>query len=292
MLHSVKTNSMRKVLSVSVFFVAFSLLLSCKSDDPSPKTTFDISVDAPVTVAAGAESYVYVYKESGVPETRYASKISFTVPDNIYEVKVNRFTRSSSPTLNEPRKVDEDFSNHTTIAMARKSHTFSFPSGVGLKINANEKFDIGMKVINPTATDIKSLKSSVTFEAPTTTITHEALPFAFYNLNVSMPPASAGTITTNFTAPEKWTLVMMTSFAGKYITNVKVSTIKNGIAAEVYNSNDWEDPLVKTLDALVLNPGDKLKLEADYNNTSNHTVTFGNGSDDDFTGVFLYYYKD
>jgi hypothetical protein len=283
---------MRKATSVSVFFIALSLLLSCKSDDPAVQTTFDMLLDAPVAIAAGEETYVYVYKESGVAETRYASKISITVSDDINEVKVNRFTSSPLPTLNEPRKGAEDFNNHTTIAMARKSHTFSFPSGVGLKINSNEKFDIGMKVINVTATSINSLKSSVTFEAPATTITHEALPFTFYNGNVNMPAGSTGTITTTFTATEKWHLVMMTSFASKFITNVKVSTIKGGTITEVYNSTDWEDPLVKSLDAIALNVGDGLRLEADYNNTSSQPVRFGNGSNDDFTGVFAYYYRD
>lgn len=287
---------MRKTFLIFSLFVLLCLLLSCKNDDsaddPAPKTTFDIVVDAPVTVKAGEDQTVYVYKDVSVPETRYANKITFTVPAHITHVTVNRYDGSPVPTLDQPRIGSEDIEKEIPVALARRSQVFSFAPGIGLKLSANDKFDVGIRVINATATDITPVKSSIVFEAPATTVTHEAMPFVFYNLMVYMPSGATGVSTYTYQATEKMNVVMLTNFSSKYITDLKIHVIKASTQELVYTSTDWEDPLVKSFDAMVLNAGDKLKLEATYTNPTSHAISFGTSSEDDFTGVFGYYYRD
>ena len=284
---------MCRTFFLSGFFVVSALMSGCKDDDPTVKTTFDLVVDAPVTVKSGEEKTIYVYKDPGVTQTRYANKITFTVPANISQVHLTRFTGSTAPKIDEPREVgSEQFNNHQVLAVIRKSQSYTFAPGIGLKLNASDKFDVGMKVINPTTSDITSLKSSVSIDAPETTVTHEALPFIFYNTMVSMPPGATGKSTYSFKPTEKMNVVMLSNFSSKYITYLEIYIVKSGVSELVYTSKDWENPLIKSFDPLVLNPGDALKLEATYTNPTNHTVHFGDGSDDDFTGAFGYYYKD
>ena len=63
--------------------------------------------------------------------------------------------------------------------------------------------------------------------------------------------------------------------------------------AAVYIAYDWEHPPILELDPpLILEPGQGLRLEATYNNTTNRTLRFGLLSVDEMMILFGAYYVD
>ena len=60
----------------------------------------------------------------------------------------------------------------------------------------------------------------------------------------------------------------------------------------VYESTDWEHPLIKNLATpLVLQAGEGLTSEITYNNKTSQTVRFGLLSEDEMGIIFGYYYE-
>jgi hypothetical protein len=171
---------------------------------------------------------------------------------------------------------------------------YHFPPGVALRIPSNSGFDLNAHSINRTGevTQGENYVNLHTIESRE--VEHVAELLNMNNLDFSLPPNAVTTVTRTFRTDERIHVFQLFSHAHEHMTEFKAFIDGGSRSGElVYIAYDWEHPPILELDPpLILEPGQGLRLEATYNNTTNRTLRFGLLSVDEMMILFGAYYVD
>ena len=171
---------------------------------------------------------------------------------------------------------------------------YHFPPGVALRIPSNSGFDLNAHSINRTGevTQGENYVNLHTIESRE--VEHVAELLNMNNLDFSLPPNAVTTVTRTFRTDERIHVFQLFSHAHEHMTEFKAFMDGGSRSGElVYIAYDWEHPPILELDPpLILEPGQGLRLEATYNNTTNRTLRFGLLSVDEMMILFGAYYVD
>ena len=172
--------------------------------------------------------------------------------------------------------------------------TYHFPPGVALRVPSGSGFDLNPHNINRTGEVMQGEVYVNLHTIESTEVEHIAELLNLNNLDFSLPPNSVTTITRTFRTDERIQIFQLFSHAHEHMTEFKVFIDGGPRSGElVYIAYDWQHPPILELDPpLVLEPGQGLRLETTYNNTTNRTLRFGLLSVDEMMILFGAYYVD
>lgn len=174
-----------------------------------------------------------------------------------------------------------------------QEHDYTFPEGIALRIPANYSFDFNSHYVNKTAGKIPGEVYVNLYKMPKEQVKIVANSINMGNEDFRLTPnqVTIATKTFKFSKPTK--VLMLTShthkLGEKFVIKIAGGT-RNGEI--VYESTDWEHPLIKTFNIpLEFKAGEGLTSEITYNNNTTKTVRFGLTSEDEMGIIFGYYYE-
>ncbi len=171
---------------------------------------------------------------------------------------------------------------------------YSFPAGVALRIPSNSGFDLNSHSVNRSA-EVTQGEAWVNFHTVDPSEVEHVAELLFMNTtDFSLPPNTVTTVIRTFPIDERVQIFQLFSHAHEHMTEFRVFIDGGPRSGElVYVAYDWEHPPILELDPpLILEPGQGLRLEATYNNTTNRTLRFGLLSVDEMMILFGGYYVD
>ncbi len=263
---------MRKALFLALMLVA----CSCSSEPVSaPAAPDDVLVPAPMHVEPGQDltvcSYLRAKNTDPVDVSAFITDqapgghhiVVYTV-DHAIDLAPHACTQGGSPGWN-------------TVAISQKQHEeVRFPNGVGYRLEPNQQFVIETHFINASNTPVDA-QSTVAIEyAPAGSVMQKAGTFYYGTMNINAQPNSAFSASGTCSPPEPLHIRTMLGHQHRMGTGVSVSLIPSGGAPqEIYTSTSWENAPLKTWDeGLVVMPGDKLRVDCDWNNTSGELLRY------------------
>jgi hypothetical protein len=246
---------------------------------------------------------------------------AFTALGNTEEVYVNRFetamrpgthhlilydfwNRTTYPPHNELRDIRyangqynpqtfESIENQLYVFGTQlRSTDYSYPDGVAMKVSPNKSYDVNTHYTNYGDTTITGEVYVNLHTIPKSEVQHVAKQFLVSDNDFVLPARKVTTIHAEHGWGDTRNIFMLTAHAHQTMTEFKIF-IKGGDrdGELVYYTNDWEHPVIEEYDPpIVLNPGEKLRTETTYNNTTNKVLRFGLLSTDEMNIVFGAYY--
>ncbi len=174
-----------------------------------------------------------------------------------------------------------------------QEHDYQFPEGVALRIPANYSFDFNSHYVNKTTGKIPGEVFVNLYKLDKAKVKIVANSLNLANENFNLPAGQRTVVTKNFTFSKPTKVLMLTShthkLGEKYVIKI-VGGDRNGEV--VYESTDWEHPLIKTFaQPLEFKKGEGLMSEVTYNNITTKAVRFGLTSEDEMDIIFGYYYE-
>ncbi len=272
---------------------------------PKPSEGLQLHLE-PFEVANTYEREIFVRKPVGNASELYINRVQTRMrPGSHHFILYNFKNTTNLPTEGQVRDLrNSDGTNNLLTFLSMQNHVFwagtqtqehdyQFPEGVALRIPANYSFDFNSHYVNKTAGKIpgevyvnlyKLEKEKVKIVANSLNLGHESF---------SLPAGQRTVVTKTFTFSKPTKVLMLTShthkLGEKYVIKI-VGGPRNGEI--VYESTDWEHPLIKTfVQPLEFNKGEGLMSEVTFNNTTTKTVKFGLTSEDEMDIIFGYYYE-
>ena len=186
-------------------------------------------------------------------------------------------------------------SNHVFWAGTQTlSYDYTLPEGAALYVPAGYSFDLNAHNVNKTATPSTGEVYANLYTIPKSKVVNVVQALDLGNQDLKLPAGQKTTATKSFTFSTATKVLMLTShahkLAEKFVIKINGGT-RNGEV--VYESNDWENPLIKTFATPILfKKGEGFTSEITYNNNTTKAVKFGLTSEDEMGIIFGYYYED
>jgi hypothetical protein len=273
-------------------------------DAPTAAEGFQLKID-PFTVSPNTEREVFVNKVTPNTSAVYVNKYILKGRPNSHHFVLYGFQNAATaPAPNLLRDLyNADGTVNVGTFLQTQNHIFlgggtdvntsyTFPTGVALKVAPNTPFDLNAHYFNKTTASLPGENFINLYTTPQANVVKEAKSINFSNFNFSIPANSTRTITTNFTFANAVTVFMLTSHFHKlgqrYIIKINGGP-RNGEI--IYESTDWQHPIVTNYSTPIqLAAGQGLTSVVTYNNITNKTVTAGLTSEDEMNIIFGYYY--
>jgi hypothetical protein len=182
---------------------------------------------------------------------------------------------------------------HVFIAGAMsQTSDYQFPAGTALKLPASMSIDVNVHYVNRTANEIPGEAFANLYTVPASSVVNVAQTLNLGNTSISLPPGKSTTLSKTFTMSQTTSIIMLTSHMHQLGTRFQIQIVGGSRDGEqVYDNTDWEHPQQITFaQPLVLQKGQGLKSIITWNNTTDHTVTFGLQSTDEMGIIFGYWY--
>ena len=271
---------------------------------PAAGEGFQLAIN-PFTVNPNTEREVFINRASPNTSTVYVNKFTTQGRPNSHHFVLYGFINTNLlPPLNTLRDLhNADGSTNSTTYAQMQNHiflgggtdvntTYTFPTGVALKILAGTQLDLNAHYFNKQTTALTGENYINLYTVPQASVVKEAQSINFANYNFSIPANSRKTITTNFTFNKAVTVITLTSHFHKMGEKFQIKILGGTRNGEiVYENTDWEHPLVLNLTTPIqLKAGEGLTGVVTYNNTTSKTITFGLTSEDEMNIIFGYYY--
>jgi Copper type II ascorbate-dependent monooxygenase, C-terminal domain len=273
-------------------------------DPPAAADGFQLKID-PFTVSPNTEREVFLRRNTPNTSTVYVNKYTMAGRPNSHHFVLYGYQNTAAlPPVNTLRDLyNADGSFNATTFSQMQNHiflgggtdvnaTYTFPTGVALKIPAGTALDLNAHYFNKQTTGLTGENFINLYTVPQASVVKEAKSINFANYNFSIPANQSKTITTNFTFTSATTVIMLTSHFHKMGEKFVIKILGGARNGEVvYENTDWQHPLTLNLTVPIqLNAGEGLTSVVTYNNTSNKTVSFGLTSEDEMNIIFGYYY--
>ena len=182
---------------------------------------------------------------------------------------------------------------HVFIAGAMsQTSDYQFPAGTALRLPASMSIDVNVHYVNRTSNEIPGEAYANLYTVPASSVVNVAHTLNLGNTNISLPAGKTTTLSKTFTMSQLTTIIMLTSHMHALGTRFQIQIVGGARDGElVYDNTDWEHPQQLTFtQPIVLQKGQGLKSIITWNNTTDHTVTFGLQSTDEMGIVFGYWY--
>lgn len=273
-------------------------------DPPTTAEGFQLKID-PFSVLSNTEREVFIRKNTPNAATVYVNKYIMRGRPNSHHFVMygfqNATTLPAADVLRDLYNPDGSINVATYISMQNHvflgggtdvNATYTFPTGVALKLPAATAIDLNAHYFNRQATSLTGENFINFYTVPQASVVKEAKTINFANYSFSIPANTRKTITTNFTFPSATTIIMLTSHYHKMGEKFQIKIYGGTRNGElVYENADWEHPLTLNLATPIqLNAGEGLTSVVTYNNTKNIPVSFGLTSEDEMNIIFGYYY--
>lgn len=288
----------------ALLLLCFVVCSSCNDGEVSgsDQETYEVS-SAPQSIFGGKDFGILMYNDVGNVETVNINRISVDLSAGVSRVYLSSLRPGvPRPKVGEIRNLFQEdgklsdqerrrFDGYNPLVVTNSSFDYTFPEGIALNLTRNEKLDIALLGKNSTPEKLK-VRSGIKAYRTKATITKEANPFYFVNTQLYVQSFSPGRQARTFTVRRKMNIFMIKPFTGKFTTHFEVSIVGGRRNGEViYSAEDWRDQrLTEFREPVVLGPGHGLRMTVTYANTSDRPVMFGLRSEDDFSGIFGYYY--
>ncbi|MBT8326312.1 MAG: hypothetical protein KJP21_01230 [Bacteroidia bacterium] len=275
-----------------------------KALDP-PATGVQLHL-GPFNVKNNYERELYSYKLLGNTEDIYVNHIETAMRPGTHHLILYDFEENA--TLPQPdvyRDLRDENGNNIISTFQSiadqvfmfgtqfRSTDYQYPAGVAQKIPAGKGLDLNSHYVNYGTKYIVGEVYVNLHTVDKSQVQYEAQNLFLNNLNITLPANKETTLTSDYSFNDSRNIFMLTAHAHQYMTEFKIF-IKGGArdGELVYYTDDWEHPEIKQFDPpLELNPGEGLKGEATYNNSTNKTLNFGLLSTDEMMIIFGAYYK-
>ena len=204
---------------------------------------------------------------------------------------VVRDIRNADGTLNLLNMIP--MACHVFIAGAMsQTSDYRFPAGTALRLPASMSIDVNVHYVNRTAGEIPGEAYANLSTVPLSQVQNVAQTLNLSNTNITLPAGKTTTLSKTFTMSQTTTIIMLTSHMHALGTRFQIAIVGGARDGEiVYDNTDWEHPQQLTFTTpIVLQKGQGLKSIITWNNTTDHTVTFGLQSTDEMGIVFGYWY--
>jgi hypothetical protein len=259
----------------------------------------------PFEVAPQFERELYAYKYLGNTQDVYVNRIQTAMRPGTHHLILYDFatgaTLPQADVLRDIRSSNGQYITSTFQSLERqvfvfgtqfRSTDYSYPPGVAIKVAANRGFDLNSHYTNYGDTSIYGELYVNLHTIDAEQVQHEAKQLFLNKDDFSLPANKQSVVNSSYTFNDSRTIFMLTAHAHKYMKEFKIY-IKGGErdGELIYYTDDWEHPPIKEYDPpLVLKPGEGLRGETTYNNTTNQTLRFGLLSTDEMNIIFGAYY--
>ena len=270
---------------------------------------YQLKVDS-FGVHADFERELFVYRALSNPTEIYVNRIQAAMRPLSHHFVLYAIDPSMAPFLpctpatnvvRDIRNPDGSLNLFNMIPMAchvfvagvmSQTSDYRFPPGVALRLPASMSIDLNVHYVNRTSNEIPGEAYANLYTVPASQVQNAAQTLNLSNTNISLPPGKTTTLTKTFTMSRTTTIVMLTSHMHALGTRFQIAIVGGVRDGEiVYDNADWEHPQQLTFAApIVLQQGQGLKSIVTWNNTTDHTVTFGLQSTDEMAIVFGYWY--
>lgn len=260
----------------------------------------------PFTVAPNFEREIFVRKAIGNTTDIYVNKMKLKSRPNSHHMVVYDFANQTAlaplNTVRDLRNPDNSINlatffqigNHVFLGGGSDSNSeYVFPEGTALKISAGATLDLNPHYFNKTDSPIIGENYVNLYTTDVSKVKNVAKMLNLTNTSFSLPAKKETVITTTNLFKVDTKVFMLTShnhrLGTKFVIKITGGTRDGEI---VYESTDWEHPLVKNFSTpLLLKKGEGLTSIVTYNNTTDKAITFGFTSDDEMDIIFGYYYE-
>lgn len=272
---------------------------------PAPTEGYQVRTDL-FPVNPNFEREVFVRRAIGNASDIYVNRIVLRSRPNSHHLVLYDFrNRTSLPPLDQVRDLrnpDNTLNRQTTLVMAnhiflgggtQANQDYTLPEGTALKFPANYSIDLNAHYFNKTSAVLYGENYVNFYTVAPAKVQKIVQELDLNNSGIDIPAKNRKTFTKSWTFDKPQSIVMLTSHNHKlgetFIIRINGGT-RDGQA--VYESTDWEHPLVKNFTpALVLNKGEGLTSEITYYNPTDVAVRSGLTSDDEMGIIFGYYYE-
>lgn len=272
---------------------------------PAPGMGFQMKLDA-FPISPSFEREFFQRKLVGNTEDQYVNRVQVLMrPGSHHFILYDFSDKSKLPALNTIRDIrNPDGSANITTFLSMQNHVFwagtqtqahdyTLPEGAALLLPAGASYDLNSHYVNKTTQPSTGEVHVNLYTIPKSQVTHVVNSLNLANEGFTLPSGQKTVATKSFTFKKPTTVLMLTShthkLAEKFVIKIKGGKRDGEV---VYESTDWEHPLIKNLPTpLVLQAGEGLTSEITYNNTTSKTVRFGLLSEDEMGIIFGYYYE-
>ncbi|HEV7347189.1 hypothetical protein [Telluribacter sp.] len=261
----------------------------------------------PFDVAPRFERELFSRRLVGNTQDLYVQKVEIKMrPGSHHFILYDFQDKSKLPALNDIRDIRNANGslNFATFASMQNhvfwtgtqtpDHRYELPEGAALLVPAGASFDMNSHYVNKTDQVGRGEVHVNLHTIPKEKVRHLVKSLDLANESFSLAPGQRTTVSKSFTFNKPIKVLMLTSHTHsrgeKFVIKIKGGARDGEI---VYESTDWEHPLIKNLPApLELKSGEGLTSEITYNNTTSRTIRFGLSSEDEMGIIFGYYYED
>ena len=186
-------------------------------------------------------------------------------------------------------------SNHVFWAGTQTlNYDYTLPEGMALYVPAGYSLDLNAHNVNKTTAPTTGEVYANLYTVPKSKVVNVVEALDLGNQNLNLPAGQKTTMVKSFSFSTATKVLMLTShthkLAEKFVIKINGGT-RNGEV--VYESSDWENPLIKTFTTpITLKKGEGFTSEITYNNNTTKAVKFGLTSEDEMGIIFGYYYED
>jgi hypothetical protein len=261
-------------------------------------------------VKSNFERELFVYRSLGNATEIYVNRIQTAMRPLSHHFVLYSIDQSMAPgwpctpafnTVRDIRNADGSMALFNMIPMAchvfvggsmTQNSDYVFPSGVALRLPASMAIDMNVHYVNRTAGEIPGEGFANLYTVPVSQVQKVAHTLNMSNTAISLPAGKTTTLEKTFTVSAVTNVFMLTSHMHGLGVRFQIKIVGGSRDGElVYDNSDWEHPQNITFpQPIVLQPGQGLKSLITWNNTTDHTVTFGLQSTDEMGIIFGYYY--
>jgi len=261
-------------------------------------------------VKSNFERELFVYRSLGNASDVYVNRIQTAMRPLSHHFVLYSVDQSMAPgwpctpafnTVRDIRNADGSMNLLNMIPMAchvfvagsmTQNSDYVFPAGVALRLPPSMAIDMNVHYVNRTSGEIPGEAYANLYTVPLTQVQKVARTLNMSNTSISLPAGKTTTLEKTFTVSTTTNVFMLTSHMHMLGVRFQIKIVGGSRDGElVYDNTDWEHPQTITFaQPIVLSPGQGLKSVITWNNTTDHTVTFGLQSTDEMGIIFGYYY--
>jgi Copper type II ascorbate-dependent monooxygenase, C-terminal domain len=277
---------------------------------PAPAATEGIQMKIePFTIQPKFEREFFVRKNTGNANDLYVNRVQIKMRTGSHHFILYSYRdlkASYMPPFDQIRDLrNPDNSLNLLTALSMSNHIFwagtqtsnydyKLPEGTALLLPANYSLDLNAHNVNKTDAPTTGEVYANLYTIPKEKVVNVVQALDLANTSLQLPAGQKTVMTKSFTFPNAVKVLMLTShthqLGEKFVIKINGGA-RNGEV--VYESTDWENPLIKTFDVPIsLKKGEGFTSEITYNNTTKNTVKFGLTSQDEMGIIFGYYYNE
>jgi hypothetical protein len=258
-------------------------------DSPSVGT-FDLTA-GPFRVDPGVEQTMCLTLSLGNSSPAMVRAIRTTLSPGSHHMILNRVDEGPEQTDARPCNAFAHTGDLIFLAQSAEA-SVAYPEGVALEIQANQLIGIEIHYINYIGDTPIDIMGSIEFDLVEPDPSLQPVQIRFDgNLNLILPPREESTVRSTHSLPAGANVFALTTHTHQLGVESTLTRIGGAESTLLHRSTTWaEPPLDMFSPALVLRSTEELELVCRYQNTTDETVIFGTGFQNEMCFYWAFYY--